>query len=430
MAILIRKARLIDAGAGIDAQRDLLIDDSLGRVAEIGEQIQAPEGARVIDAEGKWALPGLIDLHVHFRDPGMEYKEDVCTGSDAAARGGFTSVCCMANTRPVNDSKVTTRYIIEKAEQHGKCRVMPFASLSQRMKGEAITPMQELLEAGAIGFSDDGHNVDNAELMRVALEYSHSLNALIAAHNEDPHIGRGGVVNEGVWSSRTGLRGIPAVTESLGVARDIELARYTGARVHFCHLSTRRSVQLVREAKRQGIPVTAEVTPHHLLLNDACIAEFNTNFKMNPPLRSEDDRLACIEGLVDGTIDCIATDHAPHAIADKEKEFDHAPFGVIGLESAFAVCMQLVDDGLLELQRLVEALTSVPARILGRPDLGTLAPGNPADLCLIDPNCETVIDEDFFRSRSRNSAFLGTQVRALPVMTILGGRITFEDSGA
>lgn len=422
--LLIQQGHLVNPATKTSEVCDILIEGET--IAHIAPTIEPPVGVTIIDARGKHVFPGFIDLHVHLRDPGLEYKEDIHTGSDAAAKGGFSTVCCMPNTLPVNDSKTVTAYIVNKAKAYGKCRVLPYGSISKGMKGEVLTPMAELLEAGAIGFSDDGKNVDNAEMMKIALEYSSMWNALIAAHTEDPHIGKGGVVHEGFYSSKTGLKGIPDITESLGVARDIELAYYTGTRVHFCHVSAKRSVELIRQAKASGLPVTAEVTPHHLFLNDSAIETYDTNFKMNPPLRSEEDRLACIAGLLDGTLDAIATDHAPHAIGDKEKEFDHAPFGVIGLETALPVTLELVQQGKMALDDLIAALTIKPAAILGRSDLGDLSAGKPADLSLWDLTANDTIDDTFFASKSHNSCFKGRQVVGRNTLTIFGGKPVYE----
>ncbi|MBB5021057.1 dihydroorotase [Desulfurispira natronophila] len=422
---LIRNAHVVDPATDTDGVKDILIDRN-GLIAEVGSGLSGGE-AEVIDASGLHAFPGLVDLHVHLRDPGQEWKEDIHTGCDAAVKGGFTTICCMPNTTPVNDSKTTTGYMVEKARAYGKCSVLPFGTITLGMKGETIAPMAEMMEAGAIGFSEDGRNVDNSEVMRIALEYASMFGALIAVHNEDPYVGRGGVVHEGVYSSKAGLKGIPDIKESLMVARDIELAYYTGCPVHFCHISTRRSVELIRNAKAQGLPVTAEVAPHHLFLNDSLITTYDTNYKMNPPLRSEDDRLACLEGLADGTIDVIATDHAPHAITDKEKDFDHAAFGVIGLETALPLTLHLVRENVLSLRQLIERLSTTPARILGRnTQIGTLAPGARADLVLVDLERKDIVGDDFFASKSHNSPFLGQQVQGLPVSTYYGGTCVYK----
>lgn len=422
---IIRNGWLVNPATATDEVCDILINGE-GRIQEVGKNLQH-EGADIIDASGRHVFPGLIDLHVHFRDPGQEWKEDVHTGSDAAAKGGFTTVCCMANTTPVNDSKTVTEYIVNKARAYGKCDVLPFGTITGGMKGETISAMAEMIEAGAIGFSDDGRNVNNSEVMRIALEYASMFGAIMASHSEDPHVGHGGVVHEGRYSSQTGLKGIPDITESLIVARDIELARYTGAPVHFCHVSAGRSIALIRQAKAQGIPVTAEVTPHHLFLNDSAITTFDTNFKMNPPLRSEEDRQACVEGLLDGTLDIIATDHAPHAITDKEKDFDHAAFGVIGLETALPIVLRLYQQQKLSLSALIERLTWKPAQILRRDhEIGDLSAGKWADLVIVDLERSTTISTEYFASKSKNSPFIGQTVKGLPVATYFRGNCVYS----
>src|SRR5688572_832465 len=352
MSILLRGGRVLDPANSLDAVQDVLLQD--GKVTKLGSKLTAPPGATVIDAAGKVVCPGFIDMHVHLREPGHEYKETVATGTRAAAAGGFTAVCCMANTSPVNDNRSITDYILAKARSEGIVRVYPIGAVTRGLEGKELAELAELAEAGCVGFSDDGKCVMNAELYRRAMEYTLPFAAPVISHAEDHTLSKGGCMHEGVVSTELGLPGIPAAAEDVMVARDILLAELTGAHLHIAHLSTAGAVRLVRDAKARGVRVTAEVTPHHLLLTDDAVRDFDSNTKMAPPLRTKHDTEALLEGLADGTIDCIATDHAPHALSEKEGEFERAANGIVGLETAVALLLdRLVRPGLLPLVTLV-----------------------------------------------------------------------------
>ncbi|MFH1102919.1 MAG: dihydroorotase [Pseudomonadota bacterium] len=425
MQLLIRRGRVIDPGR-IDATMDILIAN--GVIEKISpEPIPAIEvaGMHVIDASGKIVTPGLIDMHVHFREPGHEYKETIETGSRAAAAGGFTAVCAMPNTVPVNDNRQVTESILEKAQKAGGIRVYPVAAISFGLKGEALTEFGDLKEGGAVAVSDDGRPVANSRLMRRALEYAKGFGLLVISHCEDPDLSRGGAMNEGETATRLGLPGIPNAAESVMVMRDIALCELTCAPVHIAHVSSLESVRAIREAKMRGLPVTAETAPHYFTLTDAAVNSYNTHAKMNPPLRSEKDRQAILEGLRDGTIDVIATDHAPHSSIEKEVEFDQAANGIIGLETSLCLGLNLVEKGILTLEQLIRKMSSNPAKILGIDN--RLKAGNPADITVIDPEKTYVIDAKRFRSKSRNTPFDGWEVKGKAVCTIVGGKIVFDD---
>ena len=420
-ALLIRNGRVIDPAGGVDAVQDVLIER--GVIGRVGAAIAPAEGADVIDATGKVVCPGFIDIHVHLREPGHEYKETVATGTRAAAAGGFTAICCMANTHPVNDNGAVTDYILAKARAEGAVRVYPIGAVTRGLRGEELAELAELAESGCVAFSDDGKPVMNAGLYRHAMEYVLPFGTPVISHAEDAHLSRGTAMNEGVVSTELGLDGAPAAAEDVMVARDILLAELTGAHVHIAHLSTAGAVRLVREAKARGVRVTAEVTPHHLVLTDDAVRTYDPNTKMAPPLRSKRDVEALLEGIVDGTIDCIATDHAPHALSEKEGEYDRAAFGIVGLETAVAVLLdRLVHPGLLPLPTLVALMSHKPARLLNLPG-GRLTAGAPADLTLLDPAAQHVVDPARFRSKSRNSPFAGWTLRGAPWMTIVGGAV-------
>ena len=426
MKLLIRNGRVIDPANGVDAVQDVLVQDGL--IAQTGRHIEraAREGAEVLDATGKVVCPGLIDIHVHLREPGYEYKETVQTGTRAAAAGGFTAVCCMANTEPVNDTRAVTDYILAKARAEGAVRVYPIGAVTRGLGGKELAELAELAEAGCVAFSDDGKPVMNAELYRRAMEYTLPFGCPVISHAEDTTLSHGACMNEGAVSTALGLKGAPAAAEDTMVARDIQLAELTGAHVHIAHLSSAGAVRLVRDAKSRGVRVTAEATPHHLVLTDEAVRGYDPNTKMNPPLRTRQDVDALVGALADGTIDCVATDHAPHASSEKEGEYDRAAFGVIGLETAVSVLLdRLVRPGVIDLPTLIARMSSAPARLLNLPG-GTLAAGAPADITIVDPDRELTIDPSAFRSRSRNTPFGGFEAVGAPVATIVGGRIMWR----
>jgi dihydroorotase len=421
MHLLVKNGRVVDPANGVDAVQDVLVRHGL--VERVGPHLAAAPDVTVVEARGKVVCPGFIDIHVHLREPGYEYKETMATGTRAAAAGGFTAVCCMANTFPVNDNRSITDYILAKARTEAVVRVHPIGAVTRGLKGEELAELAELAEAGCVGFSDDGQCVMNAALYRHAMEYTLPFGLPIISHAEDHHLSKGASMNEGVVSTELGIRGVPAAAEDIMVARDILLAELTGAHVHIAHISTAGAVRLVRDARARGVQVTAEVTPHHLVLTEEAVRQFDANTKMSPPLRTKRDAEVIREALLDGTIDCIATDHAPHAASEKEGEFDQAPFGIVGLETAVAVLLdRLVRPGLLPLPTLVSRLSADPARLLGLPG-GSLNPGSPGDLTILDLERELTVDPPQFQSRSRNTPFAGWTLRGGPAMTIVGGRV-------
>jgi dihydroorotase len=421
--LVVRNGRVVDPANGVDALHDVLV--VAGTIAEIGPRLAAPGGAVVVDATGRVVCPGFIDMHVHLREPGFEYKETVATGTRAAAAGGFTAVCAMANTHPVNDNRSITDYILAQARADGAVRVYPIGAVTRGLEGEALAELAELADAGCVGFSDDGKAVMNAELYRRAMEYTLPFGAPVISHAEDATLARGASMNEGVVSTELGIKGVPAAAEDVLVARDLILAELTGAHVHIAHLSTAGAVRLVRDAKARGVRVTAEVTPHHLVLTDEAVRQYDPHTKMSPPLRTKRDVDALVEALTDGTIDCVATDHAPHAVSEKEGEFDQAAFGIVGLETAVAVLVdRLVRPGRLSLPTMVARLSSEPARLLGLPG-GRLTPGRPGDLTVLDLERELTIDPARFHSRSRNTPFGGWTLRGGPSMTIVNGHVVW-----
>ncbi len=437
--IIIRGGRVIDPAAALDRVADVLIED--GRVAQVGDGIAA-EGARVIDATGLVVAPGFIDLHAHLRDPGLEYKEDIESGTRAAARGGFTTVCAMPNTEPAMDTRSTVEYVLREAGERGLVRVLPIGAVSKGRSGKELAELGDLAAAGCVGFSDDGAPVHDATLMRRALEYASTFGLPIIDHCEDKSLAQDAVMHEGWVSTRLGLRAAPAAAEESAVARDIALAEATGARLHIAHVSTRGAVDAIRRAKARGVRVTAEATPHHLTLTHEIVAFgalggeqllYDTNAKVNPPLRTADDVAACVEGLADGAIDCIATDHAPHATIEKECEFDDAAFGISGLETAFGLCMRLVRDGQLSLARLIEALTAGPVRAFALDrqvaGIGTLAAGAPADIVLLDPDSQWVVEPERFASKGKNTPLAGITLTGRVVATIAAGRLVHDETG-
>ncbi len=382
-------------------------------------------GVRVIDLRGKWVMPGLIDLHTHLREPGHEYKEDIATGTRAAAAGGFTAVCAMPNTTPPNDSRAVTELIVQRARQVGVVRVYPVGAISKGLLGETLAEMGELQESGCVAVSDDGRPVMNAELMRRAMEYARTFGLTIVQHCEDLSLSAGGAMNEGPVATRAGIRAQPGSAESAMVARDLELCALTGARYHVAHVSSAESVRLIREAKSRGLPVTCEVTPHHLTLTDEACAHYDTSAKCNPPLRTAADIEALCAALGDGTIDAVATDHAPHSAVEKEVEFEQAAFGMIGLETAVPLVLALVRAGTLSPADFVARLSAGPARVFGLPG-GSLADGSPADVTVVDPELDWTCDGRALRSRSHNTPFSGRPLRGRVALTVVGGSIVYS----
>jgi dihydroorotase len=422
-ALLIRGGRVVDPSQAIDARLDLLLEE--GRVARLDERVAAPAGAEVLDATGLVVAPGLIDIHVHLREPGQEAKETVATGTRAAVAGGFTAVACMANTSPVNDSRLVTGHILGAARAAGLARVHPIGAITRGLEGQELAPYGELVAAGCVALSDDGRPVMNAELMRRALEVSQHFGVPVVQHAQDLDLTGEGVMHEGVASACCGLPGIPGAAEDVMVARDLLLLEDVGGRYHVAHLSTARSLRLVREAKARGLAVTCEVTPHHLLLTDRAVLEsgLDSNWKTQPPLRADSDAAALLEGIADGSIDAIASDHAPHTRDEKALEFQASPFGIVGLETSLALGLdRLVRPGVISLARLVELMSTGPARVLGLPG-GSLAPGSPADVTVIDLEHESEVAAARFASRSRNTPFEGWKLRGAAAFTIVGGRI-------
>ena len=419
MNLLIKGGRVVDPAGETDAVQDVWIAD--GRIHKIGRGLKAPAGAETVDATGKVVCPGFIDMHVHLREPGFEYKETIASGTRAAAAGGFTAVACMANTFPVNDNRAVTDYILARAKVEGVVRVYPIGAVTRNLEGKQLAELAEQAEAGCVAFSDDGRCVMNAELYRRAMEYALPFGIPIISHAEDCELAHDGAMHEGFVSTELGLTGQPAAAEDVMVARDIILAELTSAHLHVAHISTAGAVRLVRDAKARGVRVTAEVTPHHLLLTDEGVRSYDSRFKMAPPLRGKRDVEACLEALVDGTIDCVATDHAPHALSEKEGEFAEAANGIVGLETAVPLLLdRLVRPGVLDLPTLVARLSVGPARLLNLPG-GSLAPGAAADITILDLERTWTVDPAAFRSRGRSTPFAGFTGTGAPWMTLVGG---------
>ncbi|MBL0226282.1 MAG: dihydroorotase [Geobacteraceae bacterium] len=423
MNLLIKGGRVIDPSQKLDGTLDVLVEN--GVVKEIGKGLVAPAGAETIDASGKYVVPGLIDMHVHLRDPGLEYKEDIISGTRAAAAGGFTSVCCMPNTKPTIDNKAIASYIINKAKAEGFANVFPVGSITYGLNGDRMSEMGELKEAGCVAVSDDGKPVNNPELMRRALEYARGMGILVITHAEELSLVGEGVMNEGFTSTEIGLKGIPRIAEDIATARDVMLAEYTKSPIHIAHVSTDGSVRIIREAKARGVMVTCETAPHYFTLTDDAVRGYNTNAKMNPPLREATDVAAIKAGLKDGTIDAIATDHAPHHLDEKDVEFDVAMNGIIGLETSLPLSLKLVDDGVLTLGQLIEKMSCNPSNILGL-SRGTLKAGAVADITVIDPVVRWTVEADKLASKSKNSPFLGWNVTGAAACTVLAGRVVHK----
>ncbi len=426
--LLLRGGRVIDPGRGLDAVADVLIDDR--RIAAVGVGLGTPDGATVQDVSGRVVAPGLVDVHVHLREPGNEDEETVASGARAAAVGGFTALCAMPNTDPVTDNQAAVGFILRQSLRAGGAQVHPVGAVSVGQRGEQLAEFGEMVGAGAVAVSDDGRPVVSSHLMRTALEYARTFGIPVADHCDDPTLSAGGVMHEGLVATRLGLKGIPAAAEEIMVARDCLLAELTGGHVHLCHVSTRGSVELIRRARERGARVTAEVTPHHLSLTHQACEAYDTHAKMNPPLREEADVDALRRALAEGVIDCIASDHAPHAYDEKEAAFDDAPFGVIGLETAFGVAhTELVCGGVLSLPALIARMSTAPARLFGLPG-GTLAPGVAADLVVLDVTARWTVDAGRFLSKSRNTPFQGRVLTGRALATIVSGRVVHEGDPA
>jgi len=425
MSLLIKNAIIVNADKMAKQKQDILIEK--GKIVQIASLIKK-ENVKTIDASGKLVMPGLIDIHVHFREPGREDKETIETGSQAAAKGGFTTVMCMPNTTPTIDNAMIVDSIIKEGRRVGLVNVLPIGAITRGRKNEELTDMFELRKAGCLALSDDGTCVANSQLMRRALQYSKMANVLLIQHCEDPLLSVGGVMNEGNISTLLGLKGDPGVSESVIVSRDIELAKYEGARVHLAHMSLRRSIELIRAAKSQGIQVTAEACPHHFTLTDEMVKSFDTSNKVNPPLRTQDDIEAVKEAIKDGTIDCIVTDHAPHTYEDKEVDFDHAPCGMIGLETSVGLTItELVKPKVISWCEMADKMSTAQAKIVGIENKGVIKEGEDGDITIIDPDKEWVVSKDDFVSKSSNSPFIGKKLQGKAVMTIYGGKVTYQE---
>ena len=424
MTILIKGGRVIDPAQGVDGQFDVLIEN--GQIAKVGQNLASQSfSGQVIDAAGKLVVPGLIDIHVHLRDPGYEYKEDIQSGTQAAVAGGFTSVACMPNTNPVNDNKAVSLYIRQRAQEVGLANVFPIGAITKGLKGESMAEMGELREAGCLALSDDGKPVGNSELMRRALEYSRPFGLTLITHAEDLSLVGEGVMNEGFVATELGLKGIPWVAEDAATARDIMLAEFTGGKLHVAHVSTKGSVELIRQAKKRGVQVTCEATPHHFTLTDEAVRGYETNAKMNPPLRGAEDVAAIRAGLADGTIDAIATDHAPHHFDEKNVEFNIALNGIVGLESALPLTLELVNEGVLSLPQAIRLLTCGPAQALGIPR-GTLAAGAVADVTIVDPEWSWTFEAEKLASKSKNTPFDGWIMKGAATHTLVAGKVVYQ----
>lgn len=425
MKILIKNGRVLDPYNNIDEDMDVLIVDD--KIEKVEKNIQE-QADKIIDAKDMWVCPGLIDLHVHLREPGYEYKETIASGTRSAVMGGFTSICCMPNTRPVTDNEILVEYIKMKAEKEGVCKVLPIGAITVGQKGEALSDIGKMAKAGACAISEDGHTVENASLMKTAIKYASMFDIPVFSHCEDISLAKGSM-NAGDTATRLGLKGISNDSEDIIVARDIILADSLKSPLHLCHISTKGSVDLLREAKARGSKVTAEATPHHFTLVDEDITDYDANYKMNPPLRSTQDRASIIQGLKDDTIEVIATDHAPHHIDEKNCEFEKALNGIVGLETALTLSItELVEKGVLTPYKMIEKFTKNPARILNNNSIGNLSVGNNADVVIIDPSLEYVIDVDKFKSKGKNTPFNNRKVKGKAIYTIVDGKIIVEDA--
>lgn len=424
--LLIKNGRVIDPANNVNQVTDVLIEN--GVISKVGVGLKPTPTDVVINAEGTLVLPGLVDMHVHFRQPGGEGKETILTGSQAAVRGGVTSVCTMPNTQPVSDNRQIVEFVLAEAQKAQLLHLYPAAAITKGLEGKELTEIADLKAAGVVAITDDGHPVMNAEIMRRAMEYARMCGVVVISHSEDLSLTEHGVMNEGIVATRMGLCGMPNMSEAVMVAREILLAELTGAHIHCTHISTKESVDLIRQAKTKGVRVTCDATPHHLTLTEESVIGYNTNMKMNPPLRTRADIEALRQGLKEGIIDAVATDHAPHSESDKDVEFDHAPFGVIGLETSLGViAAELVGKGELSWSELVLHMSTKPSEILGIP-AGTLSPGRPADIILVDPQKKWKVIPEEFRSKSRNSPFVGWELQGKVIMTICCGEIVYKET--
>lgn len=423
MSLLIKNGRVIDPANNIDDSLDILVEGTV--IKKVAKAIKAEGSAKVIDAKGKIVAPGLIDMHTHLREPGFEYKETIKTGTMAAAAGGFTAICCMPNTNPINDNRAITDFILSKSAKEGIVNVLPIGAITKGSQGKALAEIGDMVNAGCVAISDDGKGVMDAEVMRRGLEYTKAFDIPVIAHCEDANLSSGGVMNEGFASTTLGLRGIPKAAEEVMVVRDIALAELTGARLHIAHVSSTGSVESIRTAKKRGVKVTCETCPHYFTLTEDAVIGYNTNAKVNPPLRTKEDVKAIKVGLKDGTIDIIASDHAPHAVHEKEIEFDYASFGMIGLETSLPLILNLVREDVLTLNDAIAKAAINPARLL-KLKKGTLSEGADADITIIDTEKEWVVDVNNLKSKSKNTPFTGIKMKGMAVVTIVGGKIVYE----
>ena len=425
MALLLKNVRAIDPQVALDEVCDIVIRD--GKIAEVGQNLSIEKG-ETRDMGGKIAVPGLVDVHVHLREPGFEQKEDIASGTRAAAHGGFTAVCCMAKTNPVIDNALGVEYILARAAAVGKCRVHVAGAATQGLKGEIISEMGDMVAHGAVAFTDDGRGIQGAGMMRRVMDYASQFDRVVMAHEQDDDLVGEGQVNEGVVSTRLGMLGWPAEGEEIQIARDIALSRLTGCPLHVQHISTARGLEMIRAAKAEGLKVTCEATPHHLFLNEDAIGDdYNTSLKVNPPLRTQEDSDALLAGVIDGTIDCIVTDHAPHTAWEKDREFELSPFGMIGLETSLSLVMtQMVHTGLIDYNRLVEVMAINPRKVL-RVEEVKLQAGSTADITIIDPDLEWTVTADSFVSKAKNSGFIGADLKGRATDVYVGGYATMQD---
>ncbi len=424
--ILIRGGLVVDPSQDLEERADVLIEN--GRIVKVEPSISPTANCEVIDADGLVVSPGFVDLHAHLREPGQEWKESIETGCLCAVAGGITSVCCMANTEPVNDNPYITRFIVERAKEVGLCDVFPVGAITKGLAGKELAEIGLMVREGIVAISDDGNPVEDSRIMRSALEYAKFFNIPVFSHSEDKTLSEGGQVNEGLASSITGMPGIPPESEVIGVARDIILAISVGAKLHLCHVSTKMSLEIIRFFKEKGAKnITCEITPHHFTLSEESVLNFDTNFKVSPPLRSKEDVVACKEALADGTADAIATDHAPHSPDEKSLEFCKAPFGMIGFQTLLPLSLELVRKNYISLKELIDKISTTPARILGKKDIGTLKPGARGNVCIFDPEEEFILKEEELFSKSKNTPFLGKKLKGRVKITIFNGKIVFKD---